>query len=91
LLEPDDLLNFITQLDYKHLVLSTPERNTIQKLQRSFGWDVKADGPPHNLMHIREWSFDELNRYLSPWFNIEDQFMTPKQIECQVVIATPKK
>ena len=91
LLEPDDLLNFITQLDYKHLVLSTPERNTIQKLQRSFGWDVKTDGPPHNLMHIREWSFDELNRYLSPWFNIEDQFMTPKQIECQVVIATPKK
>lgn len=90
LLEPDDLLKFINQIDFKHLVLSTPERNTIQRLQRSFGWDVKTDGPPHNLMHIREWSFDELREYLSQWFNIESQSMTPKQIECQIIVATQK-
>jgi len=41
-------------------------------------------------MHIREWSFGELKNYLSEWFNIEYQFMTPSQVECQVVIATPK-
>ena len=91
LLDPDDLLKFISQIDYKHLVLSTPERNTIQELQRSFGWDVKTNGPPHNLMHVREWSFEELNEYLTSWFNIENQFMTPNQVECQVVIATPKE
>ena len=91
LLEPDDLLAFINQIDFKHLVLSTPERNTIQKLQRSFGWDVKTDGPPHNLMHVREWSYDELREYLSQSFEIESQFMTPKQVECQVVIARPKR
>ena len=90
LLEPDDLLKFINQIDFKHLVLSPPERNTIQRLQRSFGWDVKTDGPPHNLMHIREWSFDELREYLSQWFNIESQSMTPKQIECQIIVATQK-
>ena len=85
------MLKFISQIDYKHLVLSTPERNTIQELQRSFGWDVKTNGPPHNLMHVREWSFKELNEYLTSWFNIENQFMTPNQVECQVVIATPKE
>jgi len=90
LLEPDDLLNFITQIDFKHLVLSTPERGVIQELQKSFGWQVQMNGPPHNLMHVREWSFDELREYLSHWFEIESQFMTPKQVECQVVIATPK-
>lgn len=90
LLEPDDLLAFICQIDFKHLVLSTPERGAIQKLQRSFGWDIKTDGPPRNLMHIREWSFDELREYLLQSFEIESQFMTPKQVECQIVIATPK-
>lgn len=90
LLNPDDLLAFICQIDFKHLVLSTPERGEIQKLQRSFGWDVETNGPPRNLMHIREWSFDELREYLSQSFEIESQFMTPKQVECQVVIATPK-
>ena len=77
--------------DFKHLVLSTPERGRIQQLQRSFGWDVATNGPPHNIMHIREWSSGELKEYLSQWFNIESQFMTPKQVECQVVIATPKR
>jgi 2-polyprenyl-3-methyl-5-hydroxy-6-metoxy-1,4-benzoquinol methylase len=91
LLDPDELLNFISNIEFKHLVLSTPERGVIQKLQRSFGWDVLTNGPPHNKMHIREWSFGELKSYLSEWFNIEYQFMTPSQVECQVVIATPKK
>ena len=90
LLEPDDLLKFISQINFKHLVISTPERNAIQSLQKSFGWDVSDNGPPHNLMHVREWSFQELNEYLSKWFKIESQFMTPKQVECQVVVATPK-
>ena len=91
LLEPDDLLAFINNISFKHLVLSTPERGTIQNLQKSFGWQVQVNGPPHNLMHVREWSFDELRKYLSQWFNIESQFMTPKQVECQVVVATPKE
>ena len=90
LLEPDDLLSFINQIDFKHLVLSTPERNVIQKLQKSFGWDVKADGPPHNVMHVREWSFYEFRQYISQMFDVEEHFMTPKQVECQVLIATPK-
>jgi len=91
LLEPDDLVDFINKINFKHLVLSTPEREVIQKLQRSFGWDVKTDGPPYNLMHVREWSFKELREYLSQTFDIKLQFMTQKQVECQVIIASPKQ
>ena len=89
-LDPDELLGFISKINFKHLVISTPERDTIQKLQRGFGWNVHPHGPPHNLMHMREWSFDEFEQYISCFFNIDRQFMTPIQKECQVVIASPK-
>ena len=89
-LDPDELLRFISKINFKHLVISTPNRDVIQALQRGFGWDVNPDGPPHNLMHVREWSFDEFSRYMSCFFDIDRHFMTPIQKECQVVVATPK-
>jgi len=89
-LDPDELLRFISKINFKHLVISTPNRDVIQALQRGFGWDVNPDGPPHNLMHVREWSFDEFGRYMSCFFDIDRHFMTPIQKECQVVVATPK-
>jgi len=89
-LGPDELLRFISKINFKHLVISTPNRDVIQALQRGFGWDVNPDGPPHNLMHVREWSFDEFGRYMSCFFDIDRHFMTPIQKECQVVVATPK-
>jgi SAM-dependent methyltransferase len=87
-LDPDELLRFIEKICFKRLVLSTPDRDVIQILQRSFGWDVKKDGPPHNVMHVREWSFEEFNHYVSQFFDIEEQFRTPIQKECQIVIAS---
>ena len=89
-LDPDELLNFINSITFKHLVISTPDRDVIQSMQRSFGWDVNTNGPPHNLMHVREWSFPEFNDYVSRHFKIERHFMTPKQKECQIVVATQK-
>ena len=89
-LDPDELLAFIGNINFKHLVISTPDRDVIQALQKSFGWDVKVNGPPHNTMHVREWSFREFGNYISQHFNIEKHFMTPMQKECQVIIATPK-
>ena len=90
LLEPDELMHFMTKINFKTLVLSTPERSAIQRLQRVFGWQVQENGPPYNKMHVREWSFEELNRYVSDFFNVEHQYMCPIQKECQVVIATKK-
>ena len=90
-LDPDELIDFINKIDFKHLVLSTPDRDVVQALQRSWGRDVKQHGPPHNVMHVREWSFEEFNRYISQSFEVEDHFRTPIQKECQVIIASPKK
>ena len=90
-LNPNELLNFINKIDFKHLVLSSPEREYIQVLQKSFGWKVITNGPPHNEMHVREWSFGEFANYISDFFNIESQYMTPIQTECQIIIASPRR
>tara|TARA_R110002110_G_scaffold120390_2_gene295555 strand:+ start:589 stop:1209 length:621 start_codon:yes stop_codon:yes gene_type:complete len=89
-LDPDELISFINQIDFKHLILSTPDRDIVQALQKSWGRDVKQHGPPYNIMHVREWSFEEFNRYISMSFEVEEHFMTPMQKECQVIIARPK-
>lgn len=90
ILDPDELLTFIKNINFKHLVISTPDRDVIQTLQKGFGWDVRVDGPPHNTMHVREWSFKEFGNYISQYFSVEKHFMTPVQKECQVVIASPE-
>lgn len=90
ILDPDELLNFISKIKFNYLVISTPERENIQKLQRSFGWDVKDDGPPHNKMHVREWSGSEFRKYIENYFDVTHHYITPSQIECQVIIAKPK-
>jgi 2-polyprenyl-3-methyl-5-hydroxy-6-metoxy-1,4-benzoquinol methylase len=88
LLNPDDLLNFINNINFKHLLISTPERDIIQKLQKSFGWEVLDNGPPHNKMHVREWSAHEFKNYIESFFKIDYHFLTKLQVECQVIIAS---
>jgi len=89
-LDPDELLRFINKVNFKTLVLSTPERGAIQELQRSFGWEVEENGPPYNKMHIREWTLGELQEYMSQFFDIKQQYICPVQVECQVVVAEKK-
>lgn len=88
LLDPDELLNFISKIDFKALVISTPERNIIQQLQKSFGWEVNIKGPPHNKMHVREWTGNEFKNYIENYFKINFHFLTKNQVECQVVVCT---
>ena len=90
LLEPNDLLEFINKINFKFLVMSTPERGVIQELQKSFGWKVEENGPPYNVHHVREWTFGEFKEYFSTFFNVEDHFMTPIQKECQVIVGSKK-
>ena len=40
-------------------------------------------GPPPNKCHVREWTFAELKKYLSKYFEIKDSFLGKTQIECQ--------
>jgi hypothetical protein len=54
-------------------------------------WNVKENGPPANICHVREWTKDEFAEYISQTFEIEEHFLTPIQVECQVIVATKKK
>ena len=87
-IDPDELLEYFKKIDFKSLIISTPERDIIQKLQKSFGWQVQKNGPPHNLMHMREWTEKEFKEYISQHFTVEDHFICPKQIECQIIMVS---
>ena len=86
LVDPDLLINFLKNIDFKYIVISTPERDAIQKYQRGHTWM----GPPNNPTHVREWSFEEFKHYLSQHFNITQHFMGQNDAEpiplCQIVV-----
>jgi hypothetical protein len=68
LVDPDALLSYIAALNPKYVVLSTPDRNLL-------GTGC-YNGPPHNPAHIREWSFVELEAYLSIRFKVLEHFIS---------------
>ena len=90
LLDPNQLLVFLKKINFKYAVISTPERDAIQKYQRGKTWM----GPPNNPAHIREWSFGEFKNYLSNSFILEDHFMAKNKVEstslCQIAIIKNK-
>lgn len=93
LIDPDDLIKYIQSINFKYLILSTPERDAIQTFQKGITWD----GPPTSYMHIREWNYDEFENYIKQYFNIEEHYMdcpiigTNNIKVTQVIVATPKK
>ena len=64
---PDALLFFIKKMKPKDIIISTPDRNLLHDmLGRSHL------GPPLNKHHIREWSFEEFEKYIGHFFNIQE-------------------
>lgn len=62
---PDELLDFISKMNPKHIIISTPDRNLlVNKLKRS------AVGPPANKYHVREWTKQEFAKYIGSYFKI---------------------
>ena len=78
---PDELLDLIDVSKPKLIVLSTPNRDLLQKGQ---------DGPPKNTAHFREWSFDEFNRYVGNRFNIIEHVITNEKQGTQTIVCEVK-
>lgn len=79
---PDELLQFIQQIHFCKLIISTPEREAVAG---------KSDyGPPENTCHFREWNAAEFREYLSNFFQVENQYIFPGKSTTQVLICTPK-
>ncbi len=61
LLDPDEMLEFISRNCKTFIGLSTPDRDMLQ---------CGKNGPPNNPFHIREWNYSEFNAYISSFFKI---------------------
>lgn len=80
---PDDLLDFMDDIDFRLLLISTPERDA-QAGKNDFG-------PPENTSHYREWNAVEFKNYLRQWFVVKDQVIFTTKSITQVVICEKKK
>lgn len=79
---PDDLLDFISEINFQQLIISTPERDIVAG---------KNDyGPPENTAHYREWNAVEFKNYLRQRFAINDQQILNSKSVTQVVICQKK-
>ncbi|HLV24286.1 MAG TPA: methyltransferase domain-containing protein [Moheibacter sp.] len=81
-LNPDEFLDSLNKIKFKHLIISTPDRLT---LHGSFHF-----GPPKNPFHIREWTCREFRKYLSKYYRIELQQITNFNQATQMVVCTKK-
>jgi len=85
ILEPELLLDFCKQFDSQYYIISTPCRQVLSTHSRfaNAGYHAHSNGPPKNVHHVREWTFDEFKRYLSKHFNVLESFLGTNQVECQ--------
>lgn len=88
IIDPDTLLDFISSLDFKYLVISTPDREVLKYFA---GYADCEFGPPLNMAHVREWSFTELNSYLSDRFDVVEGFHCDIQTECMFFLCKKKE
>ncbi len=88
IIDPDILLNFISSLDFKYLVISTPDREVLKHFN---GYEDCEFGPPLNMAHVREWSFEELKSYLSEKFEVVSGHHCDSQSECMFFLCKKKE
>ena len=62
--DPDQLLDYIARTGAKWIVISTPDRDSLDNYS----------GPPRNPCHAREWSMPEFRAYISTHFEVSLQF-----------------
>lgn len=78
ILNPDEILEYIKKIDFRYLIISTPNRDDES---------LSQDGPPNNPAHVREWSFQEFNDYISEHFEIINHFVINKIQKTQCIVC----
>jgi hypothetical protein len=83
---PDEMLNWIKQLSPKFIVLSTPDKYSLRKREKT-----SQTGPPQNIWHMREWDRIEFANYIGQFFDILEHFNTRQsKYEYQTIVCKPK-
>ena len=78
--DPAEFLESLAMLNFKFLLLSTPDRGLIKNKYNYLG-------PPLNPAHYREWNFSEFHNFVSAYFSIEEHFISNQQQATQVVVC----
>jgi len=71
-------MDWIEKQPWKIGVLSTPDRSLL--------YHASHKGPPGNGAHVREWTFQEFNDFVSQWFKVEEHLITNKGQATQTII-----
>lgn len=79
---PDDLMEFLEDVPFRLLVISTPERDLVA--------GEKDFGPPANTSHFREWNGAEFRNYLRRWFKVEEHHVLSDKSITQVAVCSKK-
>jgi len=82
IVDPDDLIDYIKNISFRFLVISTPDRSLLYK-----PWNKGFWGPPGNPAHQREWSFKEFYKYMASNFNVIDHRVTNLAQWTQMIIC----
>lgn len=84
--DPDIILNNIKIINSKFIIFSTPDRSILYDENNPLFL-----GPPKNITHIREWTFEEFEKYiLNNNFDIIDHFISNKKQATQCILAKIK-
>ncbi len=80
---PDIILNNIKKINSKFVIFSTPDRGILYNNN-----DQLFSGPPRNISHIREWTFEEFKKYIiKNNFEVIDHFISNKKQSTQCLLA----
>jgi hypothetical protein len=85
--DPDATCETIKSLNPKWIVMSTPDRDLVD---RCFHPTNKTFGPPRNRCHVREWNFEEFDKYMASHFDVVRHFWSNEKQCTQAVIARLK-
>jgi SAM-dependent methyltransferase len=83
--DPNQIVHFIKRVAAKYAIISTPDRNLVYPPGSPY-----LGGPPRNLCHVREWTFDEFARYLSRELRIVDHRITNRSQGTQLALCVSK-
>ena len=86
LVNPDELMDYLSAIDFKILLLSTPERELVHP-----SGSKHLFGPPANPSHIREWNYNEFGNYVKRYFNIIDHYISNHEQYTQLIICKKPK
>lgn len=69
IMEPNALMEWIKRTEARDIIISTPQRDNLKSAS-----NMSVIGPPKNRYHIREWNYEELEKYVSRYFSIKNHW-----------------